>query len=125
MVTAATKLPCNRSRSTPPNPTIAANTTQGFTAIGTRSDNSTVDLTSQVTWDSATLSVATITTTGLATGVSAGTSMISASMNGITARRLAHRQPPRRLQSIAIDPTNPSIPADTTQQFTAIGTLLR
>jgi hypothetical protein len=41
-------------------------------------------LTSQVTWTSGTTSVATITSAGLATAVSTGTSTISAALSGIT-----------------------------------------
>src|SRR5439155_11939792 len=55
-----------------------------FAATGTYSDNSTQNLTSQVTWASATPAVATITTAGLATGVAAGTSTISATLTGVT-----------------------------------------
>ena len=58
---------------TPANPIIAKGLTQQFTATGTFSDNTTQNLTSQVTWASATPAVATITAAGLATGVAAGT----------------------------------------------------
>ncbi len=64
---------------TPANPTIQATTTQQFTATGTYSDGSAQNITNQVTWASATTTVATInSTSGLATGVAAGTSTISA-----------------------------------------------
>ena len=69
---------------TPANPSIAAGLTQQFTATGTYSDNSTQDLTSQVTWGSATTSVATITTAGLATAVAPGTSTIRATLGAIS-----------------------------------------
>ena len=69
---------------TPANPSVAKGKTEPFTATGTFSDNSTQDLTSQVTWASATTSVATITAAGLATGVATGTSTISATLGGIT-----------------------------------------
>ena len=46
---------------TPANPSIAKGATQQFTATGTFSDNSTQNLTAQVTWASATTTVATIT----------------------------------------------------------------
>jgi plastocyanin len=70
----------------PSNPTIGLGGTQQFKATGTLSDNSTEDLTSQVTWASASPAVATITSTGgLATGVAAGTSIITASLNGLSA----------------------------------------
>ena len=56
----------------------AGNTVQ-FTAIGTTSSGSTVNLTSQVAWISSATSVATIgATSGLAMSVSAGTTSISA-----------------------------------------------
>ena len=45
---------------TPANPSVADGLTEQFTATGTFSDGSTQDLTTQVTWASATTSVATI-----------------------------------------------------------------
>ena len=69
---------------TPANPNVPKGQTQQFTATGTYSDNSTQNLTSQVTWGSATTSVATITTTGLATAVATGTSTISATLGAIS-----------------------------------------
>src|SRR5262249_22975462 len=50
---------------TPANPSVAKGLTEQFTATGTFSDGSHQDLTSSVTWASATASVATITAAGL------------------------------------------------------------
>ncbi len=69
---------------TPNNPTISTGATQQFTATGTYSDSSTQNITSQVTWNSSTPAVATINPSGLASGVSAGSTMISASQSGVT-----------------------------------------
>jgi plastocyanin len=69
---------------TPANASLNVGSTQAYSATGVFSDNSTQNITSQVTWASATPSVATISSAGLATGVAPGTSTISASMNGIT-----------------------------------------
>lgn len=70
---------------TPSSPTIVSGETQQFTAIGTFSDSSTLDLTSSATWTSANPSVATInSSTGLATGVGAGTSAITATEDNVT-----------------------------------------
>jgi hypothetical protein len=69
---------------TPATPSIVQGLTQQFTATGIYSDGSMTDLTSQVTWNSATTTVATINATGLATGVGPGTSNITASLLGIT-----------------------------------------
>src|SRR6202011_2348790 len=95
--------------------------TQQFTATGTYSDNTTQNLSSQVTWVSAMTSVATINTTGLATAVGTGTSSISASLNGITGSTVL-TVTAAALQSIAVTPVNPSIAKGTTQQFAATGT---
>src|ERR1700730_2438031 len=69
---------------TPPSPSIAKRTTQQFTATGTYSDGSTQNITTSVTWASATTSVASIgASTGLATGVAVGTSQITATQGSI------------------------------------------
>jgi sulfur relay (sulfurtransferase) complex TusBCD TusD component (DsrE family) len=68
---------------TPANPTISAGATQQFTAIGTYSDGSTMNVTSQATWTSSNTAVVTINATGLATAVSAGTTTLSAALNGL------------------------------------------
>ena len=59
---------------TPANASIAAGSTQQFTATGTYSDGSTADLTSQVTWSSSNSAVATMNSTGLATAIAGGNS---------------------------------------------------
>ena len=69
---------------TPANPTIQTGATQQFTATGTYSDNSTQNITSQVTWVSSNTSVATINSAGLATGVSPGVPTISATQGAVT-----------------------------------------
>ncbi len=105
---------------TPANPSIAKGTTQQFSATGSYSDGSTQDLTNGVSWSSSNLSVATITSDGLANGGAQGAAQISASsgVTGSTTLTVATAA----LVSIAITPANPSIPKGTTQQFTATGT---
>jgi hypothetical protein len=68
---------------TPVNPTINIGATQQFTATGTYSDSSTSNITSQVSWTSGTPARATINNAGLATGLTAGTTVISASVGVI------------------------------------------
>ncbi|MDB5352977.1 MAG: LigC protein [Planctomycetota bacterium] len=106
---------------TPANPSLSIGTTQQFIATGTLADNSTQDLTNQVTWASATPAVATISKTGAATGVAVGTSSISASLNGITGSTSVTVKA-TTLQSIAITPANPGVVQGQTEKFTAIGT---
>ena len=52
-------------------------------ATGTYSDGSTAVLTSTVTWISGTVGVATINSSGLAAGVSAGTTVITATLGAV------------------------------------------
>lgn len=106
---------------TPANPTISAGTTVQFIATGTLADNTTQDLTNQVTWASATPGVATISSAGVGTGVAAGTSAISATLNGIVGSTVMTVKV-TTLQSIVITPANPTVTQGQAEKFTAIGT---
>jgi Tol biopolymer transport system component len=91
----------------PPSATITIGAMQQFTATGTYSDGSTRNLTSSVTWSSATTSVATITSGGLATGVSAGSSSIQAASGSITAPSITltvSAAPSREMAFVALGP---------------------
>src|SRR5438105_348235 len=67
---------------TPLTPTISTGATLQFVAIGTYSDTTTKDLSAAgtVTWSSSTPATATISNTGLANAVAAGTTVISATI---------------------------------------------
>ncbi|HTW49116.1 MAG TPA: Ig-like domain repeat protein, partial [Acidobacteriaceae bacterium] len=104
---------------TPPNPSILVGATEQFAATGTYSDNSTQDLTDSVTWSSSTMSVATISATGLATGAGAGPTTIGATYNGISGQTTLAVYP-----AIVIEPA--SLPGGTagvaySQALTATG----
>ncbi len=77
-------LPLTAIAVTPANPTILVGATQQFTAMGTYTDNSTQNITSQVTWEASNAVVATINAGGLATGSGAGTSDITATLDGVS-----------------------------------------
>ena len=78
---------------TPANISILSGATQQFTATGTYSDRSTRNVTSQAIWRSSNTVVATINTNGLATGVSAGTTTISAALVGVVGTTTLTVQP--------------------------------
>jgi trimeric autotransporter adhesin len=107
---------------TPADPAVVRGQTEQFAATGTFSDGSTSDLTSQVTWASATPSVATISSAGLASTLGTGTTTISA-MLGTVMGTTVLTVTPAALQSIAITPANPTIPNGDTEQFAATGML--
>jgi hypothetical protein len=69
---------------TPTNPSISVGAHQQFTATGTYSDGSHQDLTNSATWTSSSPSVATISSTGLATGVAAGNTTIKAASGAVS-----------------------------------------
>lgn len=106
---------------TPGNPSIAAGNALQFAATGHFKSGSTEDLTAYVAWSSSKISVATIVPGGVATGVTAGTSSISATLGTIVGTTTLTVTPPT-LVSIAVTPVNPSITKGATQQFIATGT---
>src|SRR5439155_1007219 len=106
---------------TPANPSTPQGGTQQFTATGTYSDGSMVDVTSSATWVSSNTAVATITAGGLASATAQGTSQVSATSGGVTGSTTL-TVGPATLVSVAVTPANPSIAKGTTQQFTATGT---
>lgn len=69
---------------TPPNPSISEGTTQQFSATGTYTDSSSQDLTSSSTWSSSNTTAATMNASGLATGLTAGSSTIAAAFGTIS-----------------------------------------
>jgi 6-phosphogluconolactonase (cycloisomerase 2 family) len=106
---------------TPVNPSIALGTTTQLTATGTYSDSTKKDISSQVTWASATTAVATISAAGLATPVAAGTSAITAMLSGVTGNDTL-TVTAATVVSIAITPVKSTIGPGKTLQFTATGT---
>jgi subtilase family serine protease len=69
---------------TPVNPSVLQGGTLQFTAMGTYTGGKVVNITNSVTWASSIPAVATINATGLATGVNVGTTVITASLKGVT-----------------------------------------
>jgi hypothetical protein len=69
-------------------PTVNVGASQQFTAIGTYQDNSTQDISTQVTWSSTNPAAATIIGSGLTTGQGIGSTTISAALVGITSNNV-------------------------------------
>jgi len=103
---------------------LAIGATRQFTATGTYSDDSVVDITSQVTWASSNAAVATVSSAGLTIGVAVGNTEITAALSGVTS-------PPvdlpiinsPTLSSISITPeSSANLTVGSTKQLEAIGT---
>ncbi len=107
---------------TPLTPSVPAGLTQQFSATGTFSDNSTQDLTGQVTWSSSAGAVASIDAVGLATTLTPGVTDIGATLNGVSAQTTL-TVTAAILQSLAVTPLDPSLfSSGRARQFTATGT---
>ena len=93
---------------------------QQFAATGTYSDGSKKDVTKSVKWASSNTSFATVSSTGLTTGIAAGSVTITAISGTISASAILQITP-AVLNSISITPANTSLAAGSTQQFVATG----
>lgn len=76
---------------TPASATVAVAATQAYTATATCTVG-TVDISTMNIWSSGSASVANISTAGLATGVAAGSSVVSATAGGIAASAVLNVQ---------------------------------
>jgi len=108
---------------TPQTAEIPKGGTQQFVATGTFTDGATQNLTNSVQWTSTATSIATINSTGLATGVGMGQAGIRCALgsvdSGIYPSLLTVTAP--GLTSIIVTPANASIAVGGTVQYTATG----
>ncbi|TGL63534.1 beta strand repeat-containing protein [Leptospira sarikeiensis] len=109
----------------PTNPSVSNGLSQSFTAIGTYSDLSTQDITNSVTWSSSDTTIATISNStgsnGQATTLATGSTIISATLSGVTSPDNTLTVSNASLSSITITPGNPSIPKGTSLNLKATG----
>ena len=100
---------------------LGVGATQQFSAIGTYTDGTTADVTSDVTWTSSNPAVATIFANGSATGEGSGTTNITATLSGVTSPNV--KLTVAAVTSIMITPVaSQNLDVGATQQFSAIGT---
>jgi hypothetical protein len=108
----------------PGNKVVAPGATQQYTATATYGNNTTGDVTNQVSWSTNQTNIATITGGGLLTGVALGTTSVKAQSGSVIATTgvtIANKT----VQSVAIQPLTPTISlssANPTAQFTATAT---
>lgn len=97
--------------------------TRQFTATAAYSDGTTGNVSSTATWTVATQAFATINSSGLATGVAVGATMVTASLSGITGSEpLTVTASGPAVTSISVLPATASIVVGTMQQYTATAT---
>jgi len=106
---------------TPAGPSVPAGATKQFSAAGINADGSNNDLGGQVTWSSSDPSVATINSSGLATALTTGTTVITATsgnVSGSTTLTVYHAT----LSSISVSLPDGNIPVGISQRAVATGT---
>ena len=110
---------------TPADPDLPDGESVQLMAIGTFSNNTTANLTGQVTWASTATAMATVSNVsgsqGMATSVGQGPTTILATLDGITATTVLTVSPPV-LESLSLTPVNPFVVIGHAEQFTATGT---
>lgn len=107
----------------PQSPNIQQGTTLQMSAVGTYDDGSTKTLTSQVFWSSSDTGVAPISTGGVVSGASSGTSTITAS-SGATSATTSVTVTLMNVSGITIQPSSLTIPrgqSGTLQVFATTG----
>lgn len=102
---------------TPTSSSVSVNGQQTFTANALDSNGQAV-AGQTFTWTSSNTAVATITSAGVATGLKAGSSQITASAGGVTSTAATLTVNPA-IASVSISPTAATIKVGATQQFTA------
>jgi hypothetical protein len=105
----------------PSNATVPKGETQQFAATGTYSDASTQDLTASAVWTTSAPSVATASSAGATAAQATGTATITATSGSISGNATLTVSP-AVLLSIAVTPSNPTVPKGKTQQLVATGT---
>jgi 6-phosphogluconolactonase (cycloisomerase 2 family) len=103
-------------------PTVPLGLSRQHTAVGTFSDGTQQNLTQSVAWTSTTPSVASVDSSGLATGLVLGDTSIVASLQGIDGQTDLQVTAATVL-SLTIAPANPSIPLGRQQAFTVTANL--
>ncbi len=105
---------------TPADQSVINGLTRQFTATAIYSDGTSKDITTTATWASTT-AAAKVDLDGLATGESAGSSTITATLGGQSGSTNLIVTP-ATLNAITVTPTNPTVVNGLTRQFMATGT---
>jgi Bacterial Ig-like domain (group 2) len=104
---------------TPANAGIVLGATQQFIATATYNDSTTANITTSASWTAANPAVATVNAAGLATGVGAGSTGVTASLSGVSG---AGTLKVKAVTAIAIAPTSVSTSIDGRVQLIATAT---
>uniref|UniRef100_UPI000AEA2639 Ig-like domain-containing protein n=1 Tax=Aliivibrio fischeri TaxID=668 RepID=UPI000AEA2639 len=100
---------------------LAKGNRQQYIALGFYSDNTSRDISSEVSWRSSATAVATISEQGMAVGVDVGETIISAIVNGVVSNEGSLAVTAAVIERIQISPAAASLAKGNRQQYTALG----
>ncbi|MUK43680.1 hypothetical protein GNP61_19215, partial [Aliivibrio fischeri] len=106
---------------TPAVVSLAKGNSQQYTAMGFYSDETSRELTQELSWRSRDTSIATISEAGLVVGVGVGNSTITAVKDGVMSNDGRLTVTAAALESIQITPAVVSLAKGNSQQYTAMG----
>lgn len=110
---------------TPGTASVATGATVQLTAMGALTDGTSQDLTTTVTWSSSSTATATVSSTGVVTGVAVGNATITATSGSTSATATVNvtgAAGNKTVTSIAITPIGPTVVVGGTKQLTATAT---
>ncbi|MFM5869418.1 Ig-like domain-containing protein, partial [Aeromonas caviae] len=107
---------------TPPSVSVGKGQTRQLTATATYSDNTTANVTGSVAWLPADITTATVSTTGILTGRIAGSTEVTASLDGVTSNAVQVTVTDAVLTAIQVTPPSVSVGKGQTRQLTATAT---
>ncbi|WP_422822776.1 Ig-like domain-containing protein [Vibrio anguillarum] len=107
---------------TPSQVNIAKGQTQQLTAIATYSDGTSSSVTNSVMWTPADANTATVTSTGLITGVGVGSTTMAVTKDGITSNTVNVTVSSAVITAIQVTPSQVNVAKGQTEQLTAIAT---
>jgi uncharacterized protein YjdB len=107
---------------TPANPTVNFAALQQFIATGTFDDGTSQNISGIITWSSSATSVATVTSTGLASAVGLGNATISASASSVPTASTVMTVAAANLSSLKITPASGQMAIGTNRQMNATAT---
>ncbi|MGU5578751.1 Ig-like domain-containing protein [Aeromonas caviae] len=107
---------------TPSSVNVAKGQTEQLTAIATYSDNTSSDVTNSVTWMPIDTATATVTSSGLLSGVDVGTTTLTAAKDGIISNAVSVNVTAAVITNITVTPSSVNVAKGQTEQLTAIAT---
>lgn len=108
----------------PATASVAVGANLQFTATATYSDNSTANVSATASWTVANPAVASVNSSGMATGLTADATTVTATLNGVSgsAKLTVTTAAAKTITGIAVTPAAASVAVGATQQFTATAT---